>query len=318
MSSHPYEPDLNTYRTLLESTKAIPWRIDWQTMTFSYMGPQIEEVLGWEQGSWKGIDDWVSRMHPDDQAWVVDFCVSQSQSGVDHEADYRALTSDGEYVWIRDVVHVVRREDGEVEALVGFMFDITERKQNEQELERLRKELEVLSFQDGLTELGNRRLFDQVLAREWGDARRKHTCLSLILVDVDHFKQYNDHYGHLAGDDCLKAIAAELQKAAVRPRDMVARFGGEEFAIILPETDAAAARVVAERCRAGIESAAIAHSAVPGDKPKQVTISLGVNTCLPSACSDINEFLDATDRQMYAAKRQGRNQVACADAIQAT
>lgn len=315
MSSAPYKPDFETYRTLLESTKAIPWRIDWKTMTFSYMGPQIESVLGWEQGSWRSIDDWVARMHPDDQAWVVDFCVSQSQSGVDHEADYRALNSDGEYVWIRDVVHVIRTDEGEVEALVGFMFDISERKQNEQELERLRKELEVLSFQDGLTGLGNRRLFDQVLSREWGDARRRRTSISLILVDVDHFKEYNDHYGHLEGDDCLKAIAAELQKAAARPRDIVARFGGEEFAIILPETDDRAAKIVAERCRASIEGLAIPHARVPDGKPPRVTVSLGVNSGIPADAGEdsIREFLDATDRHMYAAKQQGRNRVAWMD-----
>lgn len=112
------ETDSDVYKTLLESTKAIPWRIDWKTMTFSYIGPQIESLLGWKQDSWGGVNDWVERMHPDDRAYVVEFCVSQSRAGVDHEADYRALTRNGEYVWIRDVVHVVRK-DGEVEALVG-------------------------------------------------------------------------------------------------------------------------------------------------------------------------------------------------------
>ncbi|KGD62673.1 PAS/PAC sensor-containing diguanylate cyclase [Alcanivorax nanhaiticus] len=315
MTPDPYQPDLNTYRALLESTKAIPWRIDWKTMTFSYIGPQIETVLGWEQGSWRSIDDWVARMHPEDQAWVVDFCVSQSQSGVDHEADYRALTSAGEYVWIRDVVHVIRTEDGDVEALVGFMFDISERKKTEQELERLRKELEVLSFQDGLTELGNRRLFDKVLSREWGDARRKRSSLSLILVDVDHFKEYNDHYGHLVGDDCLKKIATELLQAAARPRDLVARFGGEEFAIILPETNAQAAQTVAERCRERIEQADIEHLAVPEGKLPRVTVSLGVHACIPAGEGSIREFLDATDRCMYAAKQQGRNRVVWMEAV---
>ena len=108
------EPDSTVYKTLLESTKAIPWKIDWQSMTFAYIGPQIEAVLGWSPSSWVGVQDWADRMHPDDRGWVVDFCVAQSQAGTDHEADYRALTSGGDYVWIRDVVHVVRNEAGDV------------------------------------------------------------------------------------------------------------------------------------------------------------------------------------------------------------
>src|SRR5690349_21156411 len=120
------ENDSDVYRTLLESTKAIPWKIDWKTATFSYIGPQIEKLLGWSPSSWVTVQDWAERMHPDERDVTVNFCVSQSQAGVDHEADYRALAKDGRYVWIRDVVHVVRK-DGEVEALIGFMFDISER-----------------------------------------------------------------------------------------------------------------------------------------------------------------------------------------------
>jgi PAS domain S-box-containing protein len=119
--------DADVYRTLLESTKAIPWKIDWASMRFAYIGPQIETLLGWSQDSWQTVDDWVARMHPDDRETVVGFCVAQSQAGVDHEADYRALTADGRNVWIRDVVHVVRRPDGTVDSLIGFMFDISER-----------------------------------------------------------------------------------------------------------------------------------------------------------------------------------------------
>lgn len=115
-TTHPeMEPDSTVYRTLLESTRAIPWRIDWATMRFTYIGPQIEALLGWTPESWVSIDDWVERMHPDDRESVVNFCVTQSKSGVDHEADYRALTRDGHYIWIRDVVHVMRK-NGEVEA----------------------------------------------------------------------------------------------------------------------------------------------------------------------------------------------------------
>ena len=117
-TDHTMEDDSTVYKTLLESTKAIPWKIDWSTMQFAYIGPQIEQLLGWAPDSWKTANDWAERMHPEDRQWVVDFCVSQSKSGIDHEADYRALTKDGSYVWIRDVVHVVRKDDGEVDAMI--------------------------------------------------------------------------------------------------------------------------------------------------------------------------------------------------------
>ncbi|HXH64295.1 MAG TPA: PAS domain-containing protein [Mariprofundaceae bacterium] len=128
------------YRTLLESTQAIPWRLNWRTQRFEYIGPQIERLLGWPQDSWQTVGDWASRIHADERDAVVDFCITQSMSGTDHEADYRALTRDGDFVWIRDYVHVIRNGD-EVEALVGFMFDISERKRLEQSLESANAEL---------------------------------------------------------------------------------------------------------------------------------------------------------------------------------
>jgi PAS domain-containing protein len=106
------QTDSAVYKTLLESTQAIPWKIDWPTMTFGYIGPQIEPLLGWRQDSWVSANDWASRIHPEDRERVVNFCIAQSQAGVDHEADYRALTQDNGYVWIRDVVHVVRNDAG--------------------------------------------------------------------------------------------------------------------------------------------------------------------------------------------------------------
>ncbi len=230
--------DPAVYRTLLESTRAIPWKIDWATQRFAYIGPQIEALLGWSPQSWLTVDDWAARMHPEDRERVVKFCVSQSQAGVDHEADYRALTQNHGYVWIRDVVHVVRNERGEVEALVGFMFDISERKQTEEKLLALQQELEALSFKDGLTNIANRRRFDLSLALEWESASRLGQPLSVLLFDVDHFKQYNDLYGHVRGDRCLVDIAQTLSLALDGSRDLVARFGGEEFIVLLPGADA--------------------------------------------------------------------------------
>lgn len=304
--------DQAVYKTLLESTRAIPWKIDWKTMTFAYIGPQIETLLGWSQASWVSAEDWATRMHPDDREKVVQFCIAQSQNGVDHEADYRALTAAGDYVWIRDVVHVVRDDNGEVDALIGFMFDISERKKTEEQLLTLQKQLEEYSYKDGLTGVANRRMFDMVLATEWANAQRTQQPLSLILLDIDHFKQYNDHYGHIQGDDCLKHVGQALSRAASRPRDFVGRFGGEEFVLVLPETDEAAARHIAERCRQQVRQQRIAHarSAVSS----LLTISLGVGTIVPGAHDRPLDFLNSVDKLLYQAKQRGRDRLEVARA----
>jgi diguanylate cyclase (GGDEF)-like protein/PAS domain S-box-containing protein len=293
------------YKTLIESTLAIPWSIDWETKTFSYIGPQIEKVLGWKQDSWRTVEDWAMRMHENDRAWVVDFCVAQSISGVDHEADYRALTINGEYIWIRDVVHVVRKPDGEVDSLVGFMFDISERKKQEQELETLKKQLEEYSYQDGLTGIANRRFFEDSYQREWLNAQREQQPLTIMLLDIDYFKQYNDYNGHILGDACLKQIAQILKKSVSRPRDLVARFGGEEFVLILPDTSQASAIEVVERILQSIRTADICHSSSPLDQ--RLSVSLGVKTIIPTQKNDKMTFLNEVDQNLYLAKEQGRN-----------
>jgi diguanylate cyclase (GGDEF)-like protein/PAS domain S-box-containing protein len=301
------DPDNAVYRTLLESTKAIPWKIDWASATFAYIGPQIESLLGWAPSSWVGVDDWVARMHPEDRERVFNFCISQSQAGVDHEADYRAMTASGDYVWIRDVVHVVRGADGVVESLVGFMFDISERKKTEERLLGLQKELEDFSFRDGLTGVANRRKFDAVFDDEWNEARRHVQPISLIMFDIDYFKQYNDRYGHVQGDECLKRVGRALALVASRPRDFFARYGGEEFVLVLPATDENAAKNVAERCRQVIFKEQIAHEASPVSQ--LLTVSLGVGTAIPSATDDRIAFIDAVDRRLYLAKQGGRDRI---------
>jgi diguanylate cyclase (GGDEF)-like protein/PAS domain S-box-containing protein len=303
--SQRLEDDPSVYKTLLESTKAIPWKIDWSTLTFAYIGPQIEELLGWEPSSWVGVQDWAERMHEEDRDRVVNFCVSQSQAGVDHEADYRALTKDGRFVWIRDVVHVVRKPNGEVDSLIGFMFDISERKQTEQKLIDLQKELEQLSFKDGLTGLANRRKFDLSMEIEWRNAKRTGKPLSLIMVDIDYFKQYNDHYGHLQGDDCLKSVSKALNESATRARDFVARFGGEEFVLVIPESDAEAATAVAERCREAILKLQIPHE--KSSISQWLSISLGVGTIVPTPNDQLLDFINQVDRRLYLAKQKGRD-----------
>ena len=306
--------DSAVYKTLLESTKAIPWKIDWASMKFAYIGPQIEPLLGWSQESWVSAEDWAMRIHPEDRDYVVNFCISQSKAGVDHEADYRALTRENGYVWIRDVVHVVRNEKGEVDSLIGFMFDISERKKTEEKLLSLQKELEALSFKDGLTGIANRRRFDASLEIEWETARSSQQPLSLILFDVDFFKQYNDLYGHIEGDKCLTSIAQTLNLGLAGPRDLVARYGGEEFIAMLPETDASGALRVAERCQRLIEKMAIPHTQSPHGQC--VTVSIGVGTLQPGHHMTRTDFIQLVDQQLYLAKQNGRSRIEVAEAVQ--
>lgn len=305
--THPFDNDPSVYRTLLESTRAIPWKIDWQSMQFAYIGPQIEQLLGWSQTSWISVNDWAERIHHEDRQKTVDFCVAQSQQGIDHEADYRALTHDGDYVWIRDVVHVVRRPDGSVDSLVGFMFDISERKKADDKILQLQEELHALSYRDSLTSLANRRMFDTLLEVEWAKARALRHPLSLIMVDIDCFKQYNDHYGHVQGDECLKRVARVLDAAASRTRDLCARFGGEEFVLVLPDTDEAAALQVAERCRKMLAREGIPHA--QSHVGNVVTFSMGVGTIVPGAHDQPAGFIELVDRRLYQAKAGGRDRI---------
>lgn len=308
-STHAVDPGV--YRTLLESTRAIPWRIDWSTMQFTYIGPQIESLLGWTPASWMTVNDWAERIHVDDRQKTVDFCVAQSVAGADHEADYRALTRDGEHVWIRDVVHVVRKPDGSVDALVGFMFDITARKQAEDKILQLQRELEDLSYRDSLTGVANRRMFDAMYPVEWAKAHTTGEPLSLVVIDIDYFKQYNDYYGHLQGDDCLRQVAQAMGRGAARSRDLCARLGGEEFVLLLPATDAQAAHALAERCRTLLAREEIAHA--QSGVSRLVTVSMGVGTIHPGAHDDAQVFLNRIDQRLYRAKSAGRDRICDVD-----
>ncbi|KEA62232.1 Two-component response regulator [Marinobacterium lacunae] len=302
------EVEDDIYKTLLESTKAIPWKINWETKVFEYIGPQIEPLLGWRQDSWVTAQDWIDRIHEAEREQTAHNCIALSENGVDHEADYRALTADGEYVWVRDVVHVIR-ENGVTKALVGFIFDISERKQMEEELRIANKKLEQLSFQDGLTGVANRRLYDQTLEREWARALRNGTPISLIVIDIDHFKDYNDQCGHLQGDECLKLVANALQDVASRSTDFFGRYGGEEFVLLLPDTGREAARDIAERCRRKVIDLAIPHPA--SSVGNQLTISAGVASITPDEGVEPSSLFGMADRMLYQAKRNGRNRFAC-------
>lgn len=173
------------------------------------------------------------------------------------------------------------------------------------ELKHNRDILENLSSIDGLTGLINRRRLDEMLHLEWKRAVRESLPLSLVMVDLDHFKLYNDNLGHLAGDDCLKKIAQILMASTHRPTDFVSRFGGEEFLLILPDTDLEGALYIAETFSKNLENAKIPHKFSPISN--LVTCSMGVATIIPTTQDSTESLIQAADQTLYQAKDQGRN-----------
>ena len=180
-------------------------------------------------------------------------------------------------------------------------------KVSQQQLADANIHLQRLNGQDGLTGIANRRRFDEVLRIEWQRGCRTGQPLSLLMCDVDHFKQYNDSFGHLAGDLCLQKVAAALTGNLKRPGDLAARYGGEEFALVLPDTDAKGALVVAEGCRRYLESLAIAGS--EHNAGIVVTMSVGVATMVPAVAAKADSLLAVADSALYSAKAGGRNTV---------
>lgn len=188
-------------------------------------------------------------------------------------------------------------EDGDLMAVVETLRDMSSQK-------RAQTELEYLATCDGLTSIANRRSFDEKLSIEWRRECRDSLPLALIMIDVDHFKLFNDTYGHQMGDECLRKIAGVLSQSVRRPSDLVSRYGGEEFALILPSIDLEGAEIVASRIREGVAKLAIAHSSGEGG---QVTISMGIATVFPRKGMNQDCLLQSADNALYRAKRSGRN-----------
>lgn len=174
-------------------------------------------------------------------------------------------------------------------------------------LKHHRDRLDKLSFLDSLTGISNRRAFDEYLLREWKRSKRDERPLSLIMLDIDNFKLYNDEYGHAAGDECLKLVARCLTDCLLKPYDFVARYGGEEFACVLPETDISGALLVAERLQEAVNHKSIHHAASP--IAPHITISIGVVSILPTEKHENMQFIDIADKMLYTAKKEGKNTI---------
>jgi diguanylate cyclase (GGDEF)-like protein/PAS domain S-box-containing protein len=194
----------------------------------------------------------------------------------------------------------IRAGDGTLVAVIETLRDMTDEKQAQLALEQL-------ATRDGLTGLANRRCFDQTLQAEWQRALRQQQPLSLLMVDVDNFKQYNDAYGHLGGDECLQRIACAVA-SEMRANDLVARYGGEEFAVILPNQALKGAAIVAERIRCRVEQLQMPNM------DTHVTVSIGAATALPAPHNEISQLIATADAALYRAKHMGRNRISLTEA----
>jgi diguanylate cyclase (GGDEF)-like protein len=246
----------------------------------------------------------ITRAQGDD--WVPIIFVSVSERDQDLE---RAIESGGSDYLVKPVSRAV------LGAKIASMRRIDEMRRRQlelsQQLQVAYRELELTSQRDGLTGVANRGSFDVQMQREAGRAKRSRTALSVVLVDVDWFKRYNDQFGHPAGDACLRKVAQALQSACRRPADIVARYGGEEFVLLLPETPVEGARQVAETARAAVLACAIAHASSAG--VEHVSISAGVASAAPGDDISPERLIAAADAALYRAKDLGRNRVVVAD-----
>jgi two-component system, cell cycle response regulator len=241
------------------------------------------------------------------------------QQGQECRVTLRNYRKDGTLFWNDVSISPVRDEAGKVTHYIAVQTDISEYKRVEEERQRYQSSLQQMNLElydlnqklhrlansDGLTGVANRRRFEEHLEQEWRRTIRENQPLSIILGDIDYFKPYNDTYGHLVGDDCLKAIAGAINRVVNRPADLVARYGGEEFAIILPNTPVEGTMQVAQLIRQEVQKLRIPHrSSLVAD---YVTMSLGIATKIPTAQMSPKALIEAADIALYQAKEQGRN-----------
>ncbi|HEX6734420.1 MAG TPA: diguanylate cyclase [Azonexus sp.] len=252
------------------------------------------------------LADVLAQGRADELATLYPFHTEPSEFGLGVRAEnWCIMPRVGERLYLTIDAGPIYAEDGQLIAVVETLRDMTEHK-------KAQLALQQLATVDCLTGVANRRSFDEKLHSEWNRARRQHDPLSLIMIDVDYFKPYNDLYGHQRGDECLKAFSAILQGQAFRAGDLTARYGGEEFAIVLPNTTLAGAREVAERIRQSIEQADLPHAG--SATSTRITASMGVAALVPGHGSHAGTLVALADQALYAAKRSGRNRVCVAEA----
>ncbi|WP_204137743.1 diguanylate cyclase domain-containing protein [Halomicronema sp. CCY15110] len=272
---------------------------------FDYSNHYIEVITEIPREQWLANPDLARVLiHPEDLADYEAALVRSRETQQPFEHEWRIITPSGKLKWVQGKSHLSQHQNGE-KVWHGILMDITARKQLESQLQASNQELEHLAHLDGLTQLANRRRFDDYLAQVWKLMQRDQNWLSLVMIDVDYFKRYNDYYGHPQGDRCLQAVAQVLQQTVQRSGDLVARYGGEEFVLVLPYTHETGATALVQQIQQRLQARALPHE----DSPiaPQITLSFGIVTCQPARHDTPTELVQRVDQLLYKAKHQGRN-----------
>ena len=278
-----------------------------------FMSSMAHAIFGLPPQEYMTLQQWMDMVHPEDCAHVLQVHAEAIAAHTPLGTQYRIVrASDGAQRWLQVWGEYGDGTDTDPLRMTGTVQDITERKQAEQQLARYRDALEERVRLDPMTQVANRLALGEAMQREWEQARLRGMPLALLMIDVDFFKAYNDHYGHIAGDRCLQRVAQALASAVQRAGELAARYGGEEFAVLLPDSDELRAVAVAHRLREAVRELALEHQASPCGA--QVTISVGV-ACVRPADGQPLEHAQTTlfqqaDEALYRAKQAGRDRVA--------
>lgn len=294
------------YRLLAENSTDIIARLSPEGV-YQYVSPACRTLLGYK------IEEMIGRTvhefcHPEDLELLNAYDSGSQKQDTRSIITYRVRRQDNSYIWLETTNKVVvGPKAGTAKEIIAVARDVTGRKEAEEALHRANQELQRLANLDGLTQVANRRRFNQYLAQEWKRMCQAQLPLSLILCDIDYFKHYNDAYGHQAGDECLQQVTQTINSVVKRPGDLVARYGGEEFAIILPNTNANGVIHVAKSIQTDIQRLKIEHR--QSEIEEYITLSLGVSCVVPGQDSLPDTFVATVDKALYEAKAQGRNRI---------
>lgn len=295
------------YRLLAENVEDVVTRIDAEGRRL-YISPSVEKLLGWSASEILSEDAY-SNIHPSHREVLKDLIRRLGPDNRTATCEYLTRRRDGTYVWVEAQLNFVEDPEEPTSEIVGVIRDISKRKAAEERLLEANEQLKALSETDTLTGVANRRRFDRAFDAEFKRCQRSGSQLSVLFIDIDKFKAFNDRYGHSEGDHCIRRVAQALSSTLKRPADLVARYGGEEFAVLLPETAPANAEAVAETVRQAVADLQIAHE---GNQHGCVTISVGIAGGKCDARNSTGSMLAAADGALYVAKEQGRNRVCAA------